>query len=822
MLVRVPVRTLRRFATRIFACTVVLLAAFAASALFLRAEMAPTTLSPGSLADGSVLLSNGWRLAPAGNLLTVGDLPLNLALSRDGKSIVVTNAGLAQPSFTVVDVASWSVRQTVNLGQAWYGLAWHPTQSKLFLAGAAGGNVREWGVATDGTISPLRTFTRPSTSSGNFSAGIVVSPDGQKLYVTDLFLQTLSAFDVNTGVLQSTITLPAEPYSVITSSDGGTIYVSLWGGSRVQVYDARSMRLTQELGTNERPNALALSNDGKRLFVACGGDSSVWVFDTNTASAIEQISTALYPLAPKTSTPNALGLSPDGNTLLVANADNNAVAVVDVSNPARSLVNGFIPTSWYPTGVSFSRDGRQIFILSGKGKAPAADRTNTQEASRLQGSVAQLNTPDRTTLAGYTRTVYSVTPYTDKTRLHPFNAQIGSPIPASVGGSSPIKHVIYVIRENRTYDQIFGDMKQGNGDPTLTMFGAGTTPNAHSIAGNFVLFDNFYVDAEVSYDGHAFSTAAYANDFIQKIWQTYYGARGARYLGEGGGILRNPYGNISAPSGGYIWDHARRAHVGVRSYGEFADNAKNGADVTASAAVPGLADAVAPKFPAFDVSITDQRRADAWQAEFQTYAANGQLPQLSIVHLGNDHTAGTAPGAPTPRAMVGENDFALGRLVEAVSGSVYWKDTAIFVLEDDSQNGPDHVDSHRSVLLVASPYTKRGAVDHTFYTTSGVLRTMELILGLEPMSQYDAAATPLYNAFTPSANLGAYAKIQPNLAFDEKNAASAFGAATSLQMNFSAADLTPEQPLNEILWRSVKGDRPMPPPRRSAFVQPRN
>jgi YVTN family beta-propeller protein len=812
---------MRGLALRVLGCTAAAALALTASALFLSAEMPPTPLSPGSQADGSILLSNGWRLAPAGKLLTVGDLPLNLAQSRDGKFIVVTNAGIAQPSFTVVDVAAWTTRQTMNLGQAWYGLAWHPTLPRLYMAGAAGGNVREWSVGPDGTVGAMRTFVRPSTSPQNFSAGIAVSPDGGTLYVTDLFLMTLSAIDLNTGQVKATATLPAEPYTVLTSPDGATLYVSLWGGGRVQVYDAASFRLKMEMSTGDRPNALALTADGRRLFAACGGDSSVWVFDTASGQAIEQISTALYPLAPKTSTPNALSLSPDGATLLVANADNNAVAVVDVSNSARGLVNGFIPTSWYPTGVLFSRDGRQIFILSGKGNVPAPDVTDTQAPTRLQGSIAVLNVPDRTTLAAYTRTVYSVTPYTDKTRLRPINAQIGSPIPASVGGSSPIKHVIYVIRENRTYDQILGDMKQGNGDPTLTMFGAGLTPNAHAIASNFVLFDNFFVDAEVSYDGHAFSTAAYANDFIQKIWQTYYGARGAQYLGEGGGIFRNPYGNIAAPSGGYIWDYARRAHVGVRSYGEFADNAKAGGDVTASAAVPGLVDAVAPKFAAFDLSITDMKRTDAWQAEFQAYVANGQLPQLTIVHLGNDHTAGTQPGMPTPRAMIGENDFSLGRLVETVSGSVYWKDTAIFVLEDDSQNGPDHVDSHRSVLLVASPYAKRGSVDHTFYTTSGVLRTMELILGLEPMSQYDAGATPLYNAFQPTPNLAAYAKIQPNVAFDEKNTASSAGAALSLQMNFSDADLTPEQPLNEILWHAMKGDQPMPPPRRSAFVTPR-
>ena len=808
----------------VLVCTSVVVATLGLTALLTSADAPATTASPGLQPDGTILLSNGWRIQPAGRHLAVGDLPLNVVQSPDGKSLVVTNDGLAQPSFSVIDVANWAVKGTHALDHAWYGLAWHPTLPRLYLAGAQQGNIQEIGTAgvADGALTRLRTLALPA-STQNFAGGLAVSPDGRTLYVTNLFLMTLSAIDLTSGQVTKTVSLPAEPYTVIVSADGTTLYVSLWGGARVQVYTSTNLRLQQEWITNERPNALVLSNDGTRLFVACAGDASVWSFDTSAGTAIEQISTTLYPLAPRTSTPNALALSPDGNMLLVANADNNAIAVVDVTNTARGVVSGFIPTGWYPTGVLFSRDGRQIFVLSGKGMAPASNPFNNGSMERLRGAISIVPVPDRTTLAAYTRTVYTLTPYTDKTRLKPLNAPVGSPIPIVVGGSSPIKHVFYVIRENRTYDQIFGDVRQGNGDPTLTMFGAAITPNAHAVAQNFVLFDNFYVDAEVSYDGHAFSTAAYANDFIQKIWQTYYGARGAQYLAEGGGLFRSPYGNIAAPTGGYIWDHAARAHVSVRSYGEFVANsapATNG-DVTVTAAVPGLVGAVAPRFAAFDVNIPDVRRMDQWQAEFQAYVANGQLPQLSIIHLGNDHTAGSTPGMPTPRAMIGENDYALGRLVDIVSNSIYWKDSAIFVLEDDSQNGPDHVDSHRSVLLMASPYAKRTTVDHTFYTTSGVLRTIELVLGLEPMSQYDAGATPMYNAFQPTPNLAGYTKIQPNLAFNETNTASSVGAAQSQAMDFSDADLTPEQPLNEILWHAMKGDQPMPPPRRSAFVTPR-
>jgi hypothetical protein len=431
-------------------------------------------------------------------------------------------------------------------------------------------------------------------------------------------------------------------------------------------------------------------------------------------------------------------------------------------------------------------------------------------------------TPDRTTLNDYTRKVLSVTPYTDALRLRPAGVPVGSPIPQAVGGSSPIKHVFYVIRENRTYDQVLGDSSAGNGDPRLAIFGRDVTPNAHALLENFVAFDNFYVDADVSYNGHAYSTAAYAGDFIEKIWPSNFMNRGAQYLSEGGGFMRNPFGNITAPMLGYVWDYARRANVSVRSYGEFVTHTRISAtDVAAVETVPGLHGAVAPSYPGWDLDITDGRRVDTWLQEFRQFEANGNLPALSIIRLPNDHTAGTRAGALTPRAMVAENDLALGRLVETISNSSYWRDSAVFVVEDDAQAGPDHVDSHRSILLLASPFARRLTADHTFYTTSGVLRTIELILGLPPMSQFDAAATPMYNAFTGTPNLAAFRHLDPRVPLDEKNLTTAFGAAQSLGMDFSIEDRAPEALLNEILWRSVRGaDVPMPPPRRSLFVNP--
>jgi len=787
----------------------------------IRAQSGPVPpLGLGNQNDGTTILPNGWRLAPAGRHLKVGDMPLGVVQTPDSRYLIVTNNGLSRPSFSVVDIASWTVKSTMMLDNAWNGLAWHPDGTKLYSAGGGQNNVQEFAYA-DGTLTRARTFALPATPGESFTGGLAVSRDGKTLYVTRVFAQTLSTINLVTGQVVKTVTLPAEPFNIVVSADGLFLYVSIWGGATVQVYYADSLQLLDELGSGEHPSAMLLSQDGRRLFVACSNSSTVWVYDTFSREAIEQISMSLFPEAPTTATPNALGLSPDGRTLLVANADTNTVAVVDVSNGGRSFVDGFIPTGWYPTGAIFNRDGKQLFVLSGKGLVSSANPLGGGSELRLMGAISAIATPDRTALAEYTRKVYAVTPYSDATRLAPPNMPIGSPIPRTVGASSPIKHVFYIIRENRTYDQILGDVAQGNGDPTLTLFGRTVTANAHGLADSFVLFDNFYVDADVSYDGHAFSTAAYATDVIQKIWQTLYANRGGLYLGEGEGFMRGPFGNITAPERGYLWDYATRARVSVRSYGEFVRHLSRSpaGDVVAAESVPGLRGAVAPSFAGFDLEITDNKRVDTWLQEFNAFVENGNLPQLSIIHLGNDHTNGTNPGKPTPRAMIADNDLALGRVVETISNSAYWKDSAIFVVEDDAQSGPDHVDSHRSVLLVASPFAKRAFVDHSLYTTSGVLRTMELILGLPPMSYYDAGATPLYNAFQSTPNLAAYRRLTPGVSLDEKNPANAVGAAISRSMNFSDADLTPEEPLNDVIWRSVKGaDSPMPPPRRSAFA----
>ena len=828
--------------------------ALALAAIALAGLTAVRAMRPGRQAAGATLLPDGWRIAPVGRHVPIGDLPLAMAESPDGRFLLVTNNGYARPSLTLVDVARRYVRARTALDNAWLGLAWSADGTRVYSSAAKENAVREFRFEKDRLV-PGAVFAMPSqqierstapgepsdTGSAAFTGGVAIHPSGKRLYAVNVLGQTLSAVDLQTGKLEKTVELEAEPYTCAVSPDGATLFVSLWGGAKVLLFDAATLESRGQLPTGEHPNALAFSRDGTRLFVACANTNSIWALDWKAGSAREQISVAMYPQAPPGATPNSLGLSPDGRTLLVSNANNNVIAVVDVSTPGSGRVSGFIPAGWYPTDAQFSKDGREIRILSGKGLVSQANPRGPQPAfpyppgqttRDLTGTLTFVATPDAATLAAWTKTAYELTPYRDQTRLSPAGAPPGSPVPARVGGPSPIRHVFYVIRENRTYDQILGDLPAGEGDPELCLFGEDVTPNAHALAREFALLDNFYVNAEVSYDGHAYSTGAYATDVVEKIWPMNYAGRGGEYLSEGGGPSRNAYGNLSAPPRGYLWDECNRKKVSVRSYGEFVHDPKpaqprsrRSGQLRASAgpyaaSVPGLDGKIAPRYPPFDLSIPDNRRIDLWLEEFREFEKNGSLPALSIVRLGNDHTNYSSPAFPTPRAMIAENDLALGRLVEAISKSRYWKESAIFVLEDDAQNGPDHVDCHRSVGFVLAPWTRRGgAVDSTLYTTCGMLRTMELILGLEPLSQCDAAAAPLYGVFGSTPDLTPFAHREPRIPIDESNPAAT--TANSRVLDPRQADGVPDVAFNEILWRSVRGPGSrMPPPVHAAFVKP--
>jgi YVTN family beta-propeller protein len=539
--------------------------------------------------------------------------------------------------------------------------------------------------------------------------------------------------------------------------------------------------------------------------------------------------------------PNGLGVAPDGKTLYVAVAGENAVAVVDLD---RRRVEGFIPTAWYPTAVSVTPDGERLAIVntnaSGAGPNPCnslSPRTDCPDRSRdrqyppamIKGSVQLLDVPSDGRLARYTAEVR---------RNNQARAR-GRQKPPELGA---IRHVIYVIKENRTYDQVFGDLGKGNGDPSLTLFKDDSAPNHRELARRFVLFDNFYVDAEVSADGHPWSTQAVATDYVQMTWPidySYYPRYLMRnydeeYVTPAEQFASEPLAadptvprSAAAATAGYLWDDAYDHGVSFRDYGEgtpWADPTNCGSTTISSDLTrlsPRFGQHVDPRYTGWNMRCSDHNvREPEWQREFQQFVQNGNLPALSIVYLPNDHTRGTFPQRATPASYVADNDLALGRLVEAVSASPYWPETAIFVLEDDAQNGPDHVDAHRTEALVISPYTQTGAVDSTFYSTSSMLRTLELIVGLPPMTQFDAAATPMLNSFTDTPNLQPYTAIIPDQPLDELNVASAPMAAESLGMDFSAEDRAPDEVLNAAIWKSVRGEASEMPAPRTAFREP--
>jgi YVTN family beta-propeller protein len=782
------------------------------------------TVLPGRLPDGRVRLPNGWYLSPAGRQVTVGELPLNMQVTPDEAHIIVTNNGTREQSLSVIATASWEVVQTVPVGKTWLGLKLIDGGRRLLVSGGNDNRVLIYRFEQGRlSLSDSIVLGAPRPGQMIWTAGLDADEATGRVFVAGRESDSLYVADLPSKNVVRRISLPAKPYTCLVSRDRGTVFVSLWGGSAVALLDPRTLEIRNTIPVGDHPCDMLESPDGRRLFVANANLNTVSVIDLQIARVVETISTALTPGAPNGSTPNALAVSPDARVLYVANADNNYLAVVDISLPGNSRSLGYIPTGWYPTSVRTLPALKTIVVANGKGgisKAnpggPNPTRSNRQEeyiGSLFKGTVSVISAPDAERLREMTASVYANSPYSDKKRDAPGTAA-GNPIPSKVGAPSPIKHVFYVIKENRTYDQVFGDIKEGNGDPGLCLFPEQVTPNHHALVRQFVLLDNFYCDAEVSADGHNWSMGAYATDYTEKSWPTSYGGRGGEYEFEGG------YPAVY-PSAGYLWDNCNRNGVTYRSYGEFTENAASPGD-TAKPLMPSLNGHIAPFYHGWDLNFSDVDRAKEWMKEFDVYDRNGGLPQFQIIKLPNDHTEGTRKGSLTPRAFVAQNDLALGMVVDRISHSRYWKESAIFVIEDDAQNGPDHVDAHRTVSLVISPYTKHGFVDSELYSTSSMVRTMELVLGLPPLSQFDAASTPMYNAFAERADPMPYVCRPANIDLTEKNPDGSYGQARSGSMDFSSEDRIPDLEFSEIIWKAVRGPASeMPAPVRSAFVRVR-
>jgi hypothetical protein len=556
-----------------------------------------------------------------------------------------------------------------------------------------------------------------------------------------------------------------------------------------------------------------------RIFVSAANTNNVYavgVSDSGDLRIAESINIATTPHHPLGMTPSALALSSDKNTLYVVCSDANAAAVVDVKE-ARSHVLGFVPTGWYPTAARALADGRLI-VLNGKGSRtypnprgpnPTVRTTPAYRGDAIVEYVGRLQTGSASiippiteeALKKYTAEVLANSPYSDEK------------MDSDPGPLPPIEHVLYIVKENRTYDQVLGDIGKGASDASLCLFGENVGPNHHKLAREFILYDNFYVNSDVSADGHNWSTSAISNDYVEKLWPNSYGQRRKHYDYEGG----EP---AALPPAGYLWTNAAARGVSMRNYGYWATNLKtpapDGAVQIEGVRDPVLARVTNMKFRSFDLEYPDVKRAQTFLDDLAQFEKADKMPALLIMRMGNDHTNGTAAGKLAPLSMFADNDYALGMIVEGLSRSKFWKSTAIFVLEDDAQNGPDHIDSHRSPAFVISPYTRRGIVDSTMYNTASMLRTMELILHMRPMTHYDAGARPMLGSFAKEPVLTPYSAEKPRISLEEHNPQNSTTAARSARLDFQEADLNDDDEMNDILWLALKGTDP-PPPVRSMF-----
>jgi YVTN family beta-propeller protein len=786
-----------------------------------------------------------------------------------------------------------------------------------------------------------------------FPLGLALSDDANTLFLANNLSDNLGIVrDVAGSRTLARVDLrgdnPKElqyPYGVIyLAGSPAKVYVSCWGSATVVVVDPERAQVLSRIPVGRHPTEMIASAQGTRLYVVNSNADTVSVIDTVRDVEMERIHVGLAKEDTLGASPEGLALSDDEATLFVANAHSNAVAVVSLSPEARdveeeeeeeeedgglSKVRGFIPTGNYPSAVAVAA-GR-LFIGNGKGTGfesssmvvnetglapnapnpsfPSDQRQGGQYiGSLISGNISMLVEPDDLTLSRYTQQAMR-----NSGLIGPENTRLFE-------GPSPIRHVIYVIKENRTYDQVFGDVERaGNGqpadgDPTLAIFGAGEaarkpggapqniSPNHRALAKRFGLLDRFFVNSEASPDGHNWSTAAFSSDYVDKAFRWDYSGRGRTYDYEG--FNRMPaYGprsdlppvlptpatahdiadymkqfvpylqggrDVSEPETLYLWDAAARAGLTYRNYGEFIGTIsrsdveafnenvrKRYPDIspneTAFPTKKSLVGNYSPSFRNYDLWTPDSMTVESykaaktsgnrnlatistdhpeerfrgnsrigeWLKEFERFVEaresgrGDMLPNFSIVRLPNDHTSGLLPGMPTPQFQMADNDFAVGLLVEALSKSPYWKDTAVFILEDDAQNGPDHVDAHRSPALVVSAYNRPGAYVHEFHNTVSMIRTIELLLGMEPMNQLDAAAVPI-DIFQSEPDPTPYEAVLPEVALDNlmnppRNAENAFWIDRTLEQNLVHADMADPGMLNQIIWFSVRGaDSPMP------------
>ncbi len=774
-----------------------------------------------------VKLPNGWSLTPVGKSLPLGDLPLNIVTSKNNRFAAVTNNGQSVQTIQLLDAKKDVELDKVIISKSWGGLVFSEDEKYLYVSGGDNNWILRYSIinnklVTSDTIKLGDSWSRQKSAAAISPTGLALDNKKSILYVVTKQDNSLYVIDLKTKKVDIKIALGSEAYTCILTPDNSKLYISLWGKDQVVAYDTKKNEIVDSILVGDNPNDLCMTHNAKYLFVSNANDNTVSVIDLKKNIVIESLNSAVHPTKLSGSTSNSVALTDNDKTLFIANADNNCLAVFDVSLPGESHSRGFIPTGWYPSVVRVINT--KLYVANGKGfsslpnpygpnplgykQAVMLHGGDTAKPKQVQyigggllmGTLSIISIPTEKTLSDYSKAVYNNTPFNNDQLVYASGEQ-NNPIPRKIGDSSPIKYVFYIIKENRTYDQVLSDMPQGNGDTSLLLFGRKITPNHHSLVDNFVLLDNFYVDGEVSADGHDWCMGAYATDYMEKNWPTSYGGRGKGAIGK------------TSLNKQFIWDQANQFNVSFRTYGEFV-NADN------TPRIPVLKDHYPTKYPTGDLRDSDTMRYRIWKNDFDSLMKENKLPRLMTFRMLSDHTEGTAAGRPTPFAHVADNDLAIGMMIEHISKSSIWENSVVFIAEDDAQNGPDHVDAHRTTAYLAGGYVKRHFVDHTMYSSSSMLRTIELILGFPPMSQYDASATPMWRCFNKSADKTPYKSIPSNINLNDVNPSGTKLAALAKGLNFSEIDRVPDNVMNKMLWKSIKGyDAIVPVPVRAAFIK---
>lgn len=823
------------------------------------AQDSSETLHVGVQADGRIVVPTNQILQPAGKQIAFPGRPVDLALANEGKTLVVKN----MKSLVFIDTASETIQQTLDspTGFSVVGLA---VQNERVYVSDALDHIRIARKTADGKYQweASLALEKPKVGGAAHPAGLLLMEPGE-LWVASTRGNNMQRVNLQTGKVEQTISVGVAPYTI--GQLGDYLYVSNWGGDLPKAGDPQATSSGSAVQVNPRtgianrgsvsmlrkvegqwkqtdsiqvglhPSGLAILPGSKALFVANAGSDTVTLINGTLNAVFETIECRSDGRLPFGSGCNAVAVDSTGTRLYVANGTNNCVAVVELGRLASrvpgnrreeeaSKLLGLIPTGWYPGAIQLSRDGKKLYVANIKGQGSLSLKRVPEKGRNSHdhlGTVSIIDIPDSDTLKNLTLRVHTNNrlAYSVAGLEKPRAEAPPIPIPQRHGEPSPIEHVVYVIKENRTYDQVFGDIKEGNGDPRLLLFGEDVTPNHHALARQFTLFDNFYCSGVLSADGHQWVNEAYVTDYLERAFGNFTRS----YPYEGSDPL------AFAPSG-FLWDNALARKKTFRNYGEFTKTTYKPAklswlaqyrdlshdprkiQIEAKPNVKPLEPYTHPGYPGFVLTTPDVYRARIFLEDLKRYEERGSFPNLTYVYLPCDHTSGTRAGMPTPRASVADNDLALGQVVEGLSKSKFWSKMCIFVVEDDPQNGFDHVDGHRTVALVVSPYTKRQFVDHTNYNQTGMVKTIELILGLAPMNQLDLSATAMRACFLSTPNLTSYTCLPNKIPLDELNPPTSklkglalHWALQSEKLDLADADLADEDTFNRILWHAVRG-----------------